>query len=136
MRVFMCINRELGLEVLKNPTKAIVDSARKLNLCTQKQETLKLFQNASRDYIRKSLKKSCDNKFPVIILSLDIPCSELTYVSGDRLDPYTTEYDFNMDTIYSYDISRFKHDYIISVESWYFYLNKTRLKYKKVLAFR
>lgn len=121
----------MGLELLKT-TKHTKSNC---IVCTQKQIAFKQFKGSiTTEYIRESLGKTTNNKFPVMMFLLDIPDRNLVYVSGDELDPYTTEYDSKMDTRYSFNLQKFKNADILSVESWHFYLGKTRLKCKKILT--
>ena len=112
--------------------KAGVKEGLKGSVFTQKKVAIDTFKTRNREYIRDSLKKTNSNKFPVMILLMDIPEKELKYLAGDELDPYTTEYDLSMDTEYEYNFDRFVTKYILEVESKYFYINKTRLKIRRL----
>lgn len=89
MCVYLCVNRGMGLELLKTTKHAKSNCI----VCTQKQTAFKQFKGS-----------------------------------------ITTEYDSKMDTRYSFNLQKFKNADILSVESWHFYLGKTRLKCKKTLT--
>lgn len=62
MRVYLCVNRGMGLELLKTTKHAKSNCI----VCTQKQTAFKQVKGSiTTEYIRESLGKTTNNKFPV-----------------------------------------------------------------------
>lgn len=138
MRVFLCVNRGLGLELMKSGQKAN-KMEHTLLVYTQKTMAIKAFQDSSRKYIRNFIKNSVKEggrgRFQVMLFLMDIPYKNLTYVSGEEPDPYTTEYDPSMETIHLFPVKKFEYNQILSVESLFFYIDKKkRLRHKRTPA--
>lgn len=137
MRVYLCVNRELGLLIMQEKRFKHKESLT-CPVYTQKKKAIKAFpqEKEMRKNIRERLTKNHLLRIPVIIFLLDISEKYLTYISGDRLDPYTTEYSLEMDTEFSLPIKRINVQDILSLETTkVFFLDKhNRLKCKKALS--
>lgn len=130
MRIYICITRGQGLELLKKTTQGVHYAY------TNKQRAIREFRQRHAGYIRDCINKEQYGKFSVMLFSLDVPDEKLIYYSGDELEPFITEYDLKMDTVFLYDLKNHRNDEIISMESWYYRIHKNRLKPKKEIAFR
>lgn len=133
MRVYLCVNRGLGLRMLASFNK-VSQTFPIAKVYTQKKEALKEYQRKGRETIKESIDKSIDHRHQIMIFLLDIPDKYLKYESGEMLDPYTTEYDSRINTIYSVPTKIINHSQILSVESVHFHIKETRLRYKRTLT--
>lgn len=139
MKVYLCVNRGLGQQILCGKVAREISTspeiAKELSaypVYTKKRKSLKKYPQKARGYIRDKLKQKRARE-PVMLFLLDIQDTNLIYTSGDRLDPYTTEYyPDKMDTEFSLSIKKIKVDNILSMETWVYFLDKNkRLKWKR-----
>ena len=134
MRVYLCVNRELGLRIMEGKM------AKKSIVCpvyTQKKRAVKAYiqEKEVRKDIRERLTENHLLKIPLILFLLDISEKHLTYISGDLLDPYITEYYPEMDTKFSLPIKKMKTHDILGLDTYVLFLDKhNRLKRKKILS--